>query len=230
MDRLQYEAKVAGNEVQLITHPTHTESNCNIKSFTLEDFLSQVGLDRSDVPSEPKKWPTFLNSSVARPKTLIPITTIQRLHAATPPQNPVKFRDMCDSIGSTGLYLYSSATTEIGTTPINDKVELEFECRQFPRFSGYSEDPATGIAAGALAASLHKRRILQDRNGSGESWCTCFQGTAMGRPSKILVEVGDYKKSDNEVDPSLKITYTGAVIFDSVSQARDCHEDFLVNR
>jgi len=29
------------------------------------------------------------------------------------------------------------------------------QLRQFPRSSGYKEDPATGIAAAALAASLH---------------------------------------------------------------------------
>ncbi len=215
-DRIRYDALVTRNEVQLMMHQQHTEAECNNKSFTIVDFLSELGLDKSDVLSEnANDWPLFLNSSVARPKTLIPISSIQRLHAATPPRNAEKFRDMCDSIESTGVYLYSPVpTTEIGTATTKKKVDIEFECRQFPRWSGYSEDPATGIAAGALAASLHKRQ--HSRCGSGESCHICYQGTAMGRPSKIQVAISDYASSSS-VCPTLKVTYTGLVVFDTVS-------------
>lgn len=202
------------NVVKLIMHQQHTEKECsNTKSFTLGDILSQLGLDISDVPSEREHdWPIFLNSSVARPKTLIPISSIQRLHAATPPQNPDTFRDMCDSIESTGVYLYSILPPALIETT-NKKVNIEFECRQFPRWSGYPEDPATGIAAGALAASLCRRQMTNTRDGS----CyTCFQGTAMGKPSKIHVEIDDYDSSDEGYPTNLKVTYTGVVIFDSM--------------
>lgn len=87
--------------------------------------------------------------------------------------------------------------------------------RQFPRSSGYPEDPATGIAAGALAASLHKRQIMSNEEESGDSIYDVFQGTAMERPSKLRVKIGDY--ASGEKNPSLKVSYTGLVVFDSLS-------------
>ena len=55
--------------------------------------------------------------------------------------------------------------------------------RQFPRASGYPEDPATGIAAAALACSL--RRHHQETLHSSYKF---YQGFAMGQPSLIVVE------------------------------------------
>jgi len=71
---------------------------------------------------------------------------------------------LCDSIQSTGLYSYSILRDVI-------------ECRQFPQYSGYPEDPATGIAAAALACHLQTRS------------CDFYQGTAMGRRSKISIAI-----------------------------------------
>lgn len=47
----------------------------------------------------------------------------------------------------------SSSSPDLANQPI----VVSWECRQFPRFSGYPEDPATGVAAGALAVSLEHR-------------------------------------------------------------------------
>ena len=218
VDGIRYDALVARNEVQLTMNQQHTETECNTGDLTLQDFLVELGLGLSDVPSEcDTNWPIFINSSVARPKTLIPISSIQRLHAATPPQHPDKFRDMCDAIESTGVYLYSPSTpTAIEPATSDKKSSIEFECRQFPRWSGYPEDPATGIAAGALAASLHKRQMLHNIINRGRCFTFC-QGTAMGRPSRIHVEIGDYESSDESCPTTLKITYTGFVVLDSES-------------
>jgi Phenazine biosynthesis-like protein len=54
--------------------------------------------------------------------------------------------------------------------------------RQFPRASGYPEDPATGIAAAALAVSLHHAERLAPTR------FKFYQGTAMGKASLIVVE------------------------------------------
>ena len=81
-----------------------------ITFFSLEDFLHEMGLEIGDVTSEVDgdiSWPTFINTSIARPKTIIPISSLERLHAATPPKNPDKFREMCDSIDSTGEEIIS---------------------------------------------------------------------------------------------------------------------------
>lgn len=121
--------------------------------------------------------PTFCNSSIARPKTLVYVNSLSALHAATPPDIGPEFRNACDSFNSsTGLYLY--------TQRYQEEIEAQttsWECRQFPRASGYAEDPATGIAAAALAVSLVSRGI------SGPN-VKVYQGTTMGRKSLIVVD------------------------------------------
>lgn len=218
-DRARFDAKVTGNEAELFMDTEHCETNCSSPTYSLEDVLSELGLGIEDLPEMSESntsWPSFVNSSVARPKTLIPISMTERLHAATPPPNPTKFREMCDSIDSTGIYLYSTfGKGEIENAAANN-INLAFECRQFPRSSGYPEDPATGIAAGALAASLHKRQIMSDHNEeNGHSIYDVFQGTSMGRPSKIKVKIGEGASKD--ASSSLSISYSGLVVFDSLS-------------
>lgn len=191
----------------------HYESECNpAGSNSLCDFLKEIGLNEDDIDCDAMS--TFLkNSSVARPKTLIPVKSADRLHSATAPENAAKFQQMCESIESTGLYLYDSSST------------TKIECRQFPKSSGYAEDPATGIAAGALVTSLYRRQINNDGaasvGGNGVSVSTTIlQGTTMGRPSQITVKIHDYTTSSTN-NPShsgnVKISYAGSVAFDSVS-------------
>jgi hypothetical protein len=134
--------------------------------------------------------PTFCNSSIARPKTLVYVNSVEALHRAKAPAassttasadaDADAFRTSCDAVESTGLYLYAPVVdvdTDNHTKERNDS----WECRQFPRASGYPEDPATGIAAAALAASLWLR-------GNKLPAYKFYQGTAMGQPSLIMVE------------------------------------------
>lgn len=208
----KYTAFVRGKEAELFMDCEHYESECNENGSSLGHFLKEIGLNEDDIDYDAKT--TFLNSSVARPKTLIPVKSADRLHAANAPTNATKFQKMCESIDSTGLYLYDSAST------MNN-----IECRQFPKSSGYSEDPATGIAAGALVASLHRRLIGCD-NGDviRVSGTTIVQGTAMRRPSQIKVKIDDYTttaSSSSMSNPShkgnVKISYAGLVAFDHLS-------------
>lgn len=138
-------------------------------------LTNHLGLTDEDFthPSASVAWPTFCNSSVARPKTLVYVSSAETLHRAQPPSDAESFREGCDAIHSTGLYLYC---------PMGEADGSEWECRQFPRASGYPEDPATGIAASALAVSLHERgcAIVPTYN--------MYQGIAMGRPSLISVQ------------------------------------------
>jgi hypothetical protein len=60
--------------------------------------------------------------------------------------------------------------------------------RQFPRASGYPEDPATGVAAAALAVSLYQHQQQQQNVWPTTTSFRFHQGTAMGKPSMILVE------------------------------------------
>ena len=79
---------------------------------------------------------------------------------------------LCGKLGSTGLYPFAPS----------DEGPLTFEARQFPKSSGYPEDPATGVAAAALAFGL-----LAAGQMAPEGRIRVLQGRAMGRPSAIRV-------------------------------------------
>ena len=186
IEGLQYNAHISKNQVELIMNTIHYEQECsNSQHCSLEDLLSEIGLSNNDVSSDSDTLPVFINSSVARYKTLIPIESIETLHAATNPKDPDKFRNICESIDSTGIYLYSICNNDEETNEKEEKC-ITLECRQFPKSSGYPEDAATGIAAGALACSLYKRGINVE-------YFDILQGTAMNRPSKIKVKIDSYQ-------------------------------------
>jgi predicted PhzF superfamily epimerase YddE/YHI9 len=124
------------------------------------------------------------NASVARPKTLVELESVEAVQRAKPPPcGDGSFADACASMDdSTGVYLYAKLGSYSGS---NDPGVVSYECRQFPRSSGYPEDPATGIAAAALAASL--RFGQGTRPSSTNKSYNIYQGTAMGRPSLMQV-------------------------------------------
>lgn len=138
----------------------------------IASLLDQVGLNMDDI--DDNQGLPFLNSSVARYKTLIPLKSEEILQKALNPKDPNEFKILCDAIDSTGLYLYA-----------NIKSNNVYECRQFPRASGYPEDPATGIAAAALASSLQRSGIIN----VDDSNFVMYQGTAMGKKSRLNVRI-----------------------------------------
>jgi Phenazine biosynthesis-like protein len=114
------------------------------------------------------------------------------------------FEDACLlSDDSTGLYLFSETSDDKEDIKDNngDTIMATFECRQFPKKSGYPEDPATGIAAAALAVYTHRRRHLQ-MNLPNASF-KFRQGTAMGRPS--LITIRNIQYHDNDPNQTKKI-------------------------
>jgi PhzF family phenazine biosynthesis protein len=114
-----------------------------------------------------------VNAATSRTKTLVPVGSTTRLDAIVPHWDEVEA--LCTRLDSTGLYPYAVS----GADP------LVVDARQFPRGSGYPEDPATGIAAAALAYALLERGLLS----SDERALTVRQGRAMGRPSRITVRL-----------------------------------------
>ncbi len=121
----------------------------------------------------PADWP-IRNATTSRTKTLIPLADVSVLDALTPRFEDV--RALCDRLGSTGLYPYA----------ISDATTPTIDARQFPRSSGYPEDPATGVAAAALAFALQADGVL----GRPTEPVRIRQGRAMGRPSVIEVRLG----------------------------------------
>jgi trans-2,3-dihydro-3-hydroxyanthranilate isomerase len=115
----------------------------------------------------------IVNATTSRTKTLIPLRSVQRLNAMVPLFGEVQA--LCNELGSTGLYPFAVDRTH----------PLDIHARQFPRASGYPEDAATGIAAAAtLYGALHYGLLAH-----GESGITVYQGYAMGKPSRIRVEM-----------------------------------------
>lgn len=111
----------------------------------------------------------IVNAATSRVKTIVPVRDEAALDAIAP--DFARIEAVCDRIGSTGLYPYAT----VG--------ERRFAARQFPRASGYPEDPATGIAATALAFALLDAGVLAPDARPVE----VVQGRAMGRPSRLAV-------------------------------------------
>ena len=152
------------------------------------DATSSSSLKGSNQP-----YPHWCNSSILRPKTLVHVPSLKALNEGVlaPSIENDNFRTACDTIDSTGLYLYSERQRNSGDKDDIQSNTSNWECRQFPRASGYPEDPATGIAAAALALSLeHRRRLLQSSISSNKSEHSynMYQGAAMGKPSLIMVK------------------------------------------
>lgn len=129
------------------------------------DVVNILGITAADLAPYP-----IQNASTSRVKTLIPLASSEILDGLTP--DFARVRELCDELGSTGLYPYAQSGDQT------------FDARQFPRSSGYPEDPATGIAAAALAYGLLENRLIDP-----ERPIHVRQGRAMGRPSRITLRL-----------------------------------------
>jgi len=150
------------------------------------------------------------------------------------------FEEACGSIDhSTGLYLYSKLEDcdleENGDSNDGDTFSLSslvssWEARQFPRASGYPEDPATGIAAAALAACLAKNYYYSaDAKGKVDETIkvtsrktpnfNIYQGMSMDRPS--LIQVVDLH-FENEEKTIVSFGLKGTVMIDEKESLELC--------
>ena len=115
--------------------------------------------------------------SVSRAKLIVPVRTAEAVHAARP--DPERLWAICRQADTTGAYLYA---------PHPDGRPDHVVARQFPVDAGYPEDPATGVAAGALVVHLADLAV-RARAGAGPDGyrldVDIDQGDAMGRPSRI---------------------------------------------
>lgn len=138
------------------------------KTSKILQIVSALGLTLTDLNLTNYQ---VQNASTSRTKTLIPLRSLESLASITPNQESIRL--ICEDIGSTGLYPYA----------LVDVKEQIVMARQFPKSSGYIEDPATGIAAAALAFGLLEVGVLEGTRRS----VFVRQGWRMGRPSEIEV-------------------------------------------
>jgi len=130
------------------------------------EILRTLGLPREALLPMP-----ILNARTSRTKTLVPLKDIATLDGLQP--DFARMKATCERIDSTGLYPFA----------VESREQRIFHARQFPRASGYPEDPATGIAAAALLYGLRRYELIPADPGAA----TIHQGRAMGSPSTIHV-------------------------------------------
>jgi len=146
-----------------ISQPTGTISR--VPEPYAPQIAAVLGIAPGDLATVP-----IVNAATSRAKTLVPLTSADAVHRLQP--DFARIEALCDALGSTGLYPYA---------PVDLEHQI-FEARQFPKASGYPEDPATGIAASALAFGLLEHGLVRP----GEA-ISIYQGRAMGRLSRIQV-------------------------------------------
>ncbi|OJX73297.1 PhzF family phenazine biosynthesis protein [Leifsonia sp. 71-9] len=105
---------------------------------------------------------------------LVPATTREAVDAAVP--DHAALRAVLAAAGAEGCYLY--------TTGVDPSSGTHAYARFFNPTVGIAEDPATGTAAGPLAALL-----VRDGLAAAGSPVVIEQGRSMGRPSRIVVTV-----------------------------------------
>jgi PhzF family phenazine biosynthesis protein len=131
-----------------------------------DEILDVLGITSNELAHFPVQ-----NACTSRVKTLVPLKSAVVLDGLRP--NYKKIEQLCERIGSTGLYPYAQF----------DHDKQIFDARQFPKSSGYPEDAATGIAAAALSFGLLANGLVE----ASERQITIRQGRAMRRPSEISV-------------------------------------------
>ncbi len=99
--------------------------------------------------------------------TCVPVASVAHLDGIRPASAPEE---------GDGLYLYA---------PDPEATGLAFRTRMFAPGMGIAEDPATGAAAAAFAGVLMQFETL----GEGSHDVAIAQGQAMGRPSRIDLQV-----------------------------------------
>lgn len=131
--------------------------------------------------------------SASRFKLMVPLKSKKVLNEMAP--DYPKLWNVCGNYRTTGVYVFTKCASGGNHS---------FCARQFPWNAGYPEDPATGVAAAALAGYLG--HYLFRNNG----WMTVsiLQGEAMGRPSRLTA--GAFR--ENGKLTRSKITGTAAII------------------
>jgi len=123
--------------------------------------------------------------STGVPHLLVPVRDLGALGRARPKPEPLAA--YLRSIGAQGCYLFC-------LDPLDP--DAPAQARFFGPNVGIAEDPATGSAAGPLAAYLVAHKLASERRP-----VIVEQGSAMGRPSRIEVRVsgGGVRVSGNAV-------------------------------
>ena len=149
--------------------PVFKENNPSI-----EEVSKALNINKSDIDLT---LGPIQSVSSSRPKLIIPLVDYEVLSSLKP--NYEYLWEICDKYNTTGFYPFTVHTRD---------ASYDIEARQFPKNAGYPEDPATGVAAGALASYITKYDILINLVKNSIYKYKIGQGFDMGKPSIIYVE------------------------------------------
>jgi trans-2,3-dihydro-3-hydroxyanthranilate isomerase len=111
------------------------------------------------------------------PYLLLPLATRADVDAAAADTAVLSRLESAFDVAHTGIYLFSTEDHGDGVTAY---------CRMFAPGFGIVEDPATGSACGPLGCYLVQHGLVR---GDAASTIVSWQGVAMGRPSRIHVNI-----------------------------------------
>ena len=135
----------------------------------VDDLLTALGLETLEADT----IGDLMCGSVGSRHLLVALASMAAVDAVRP--DGARLRSLLGVAGAQGCYVYATETDELSTS-------ANAYARFFNPTVGIAEDPATGSAAGPLAAHLAAGR-------TGD--VTILQGVRMGRPSALRVAVRD---------------------------------------
>ena len=132
------------------------------KMIFVDSKKNNPNIDENEIGDMP-----IASYKTSRYKLIVPLKKRKTLDNLKP--NFEMLKDLCDKYETSGFYPFAEE-------------DGNYYARQFPKNSGYPEDPATGVAASALGAY-----ILDNQKVKSDGWhlVKIYQGQAMGRPSYI---------------------------------------------
>lgn len=147
-----------------------------------------LGLDVEDLVGDR----TAEVASTGAEHLLVPVRTTEAVDSAQP--DTAGLRALLADAGAEGCYLY--------TVDLDQTAGISAYTRFFNPTVGITEDPATGTAAGPLAAVLVRDELVRD-----PARIVVEQGRRLGRPSRISLSVDG---------PLVTVTGTGVVAAEGV--------------
>lgn len=150
----------------------HASATFGMMHDDLSELAVALGLEKGDLGID--QLPARVVSTGA-PHLLIPVRDREAIERAAP--DPDYLASVLQTVDGQGCYLFCLDTLDSDATA---------HARFFNPTVGIREDPATGSAAGPLAAYLAKHTVIDDT-----SSIVIEQGHVMERPSRIEVRIDD---------------------------------------
>lgn len=141
------------------------------KNPSAQEVCKALGISAGELASYP-----IQSVATSRQKLMVPLKDRETLDNLRPDFDYLW--QLCDDYNTTSFYPFIRRQDNGG--------HAIFFARQFPKRSGYDEDPATGVAASALGAYL-----VKTAGPAQQGWNSfkILQGFAMGKPSVIISEI-----------------------------------------